>query len=154
MCCLWEVISEVNQECSFTGNNILFRLNPELDHKLQNLFAEQLLRILISAGGCLVTVLWVVKSVSWTMKLVQACTALSPVSAWSPVIINDHTIWYRNWNPLSHSNATCNTSATNKGQWWKFELCNTSATNKAKWWKFELLAEVLFWHPEYDHWTK
>ena len=44
----------------------------------------------------------------------------------------------------------CNTNATNKGQWWKFELCDTSATSKeskAKWWNFEPLAELLVWYP-------
>ena len=39
--------------------------------------------------------------------------------------------YYRIAKWKSAESPKCNTSATSKGQWWKFELCDTSATNKA-----------------------
>ena len=59
---------------------------------------------------------------------------------WDWSEMNDLTIEWENWNPLSHPKAS-------KGQWWKFELPDTIATSKAKWWNFEPLAELLVWYP-------
>ena len=68
----------------------------------------------------------------------------------SPQIELLSMIIYRIAKFKSAKSAYCNTSATSKAQWWKFEVGDTSATSKAskaKWWKFELLAESLVWYP-------